>query len=286
MATSPLFFISGTTGLVDVGYRFFDVDGNWVGSRITTGVFEQDALNGTYGVAAADIPPTSRGVHWNSAGTPAIWGDEIFPATGYATDVDALLAAGNGPFPITITVTDGSDPLQNVTVSLFDNDVMAGRLTTDASGNATFSLSAGTYEVVPVKPGYSSPSLSRTVTGAQTGTLTDDIEMTGTTPTPPVDPTLCLLYGTLLLPSGEPAANVKVSATLVGNRALGSSGSIVTYSPIEETTNSVGYFEITLIRTDDIDPTPSYTIVCREADLRIPNVALTTASVDVETLLP
>lgn len=286
MATSPLFFISGTTGLADIGFRFFDVNGDWVGARITAGVFEQDANKGTYGVAAATIPPTSRGVHWDSTGTPAVQGDEIFPATGYATDVDALLAAGNGPFPITITVTDGTDPLQNVVVSLFDGSVLAGRLTTDASGNATYSLSAGTYEVVAVKPGYSYAPEDRTVTGSQTGTLTDDIEMTGTTPTPPVDPTLCLLYGFLVLPSGEPAANVKVIATLVGNRALGASGSLVTYAPVEVFTNDVGYFEMNLIRTSAIDPTPSYTIACPAADLRIPNVSLTDATVDIDSLLP
>lgn len=45
--SEPLVAILGTTGLADLGYRFLDAAGDWVGARITTGITKQDAANGT-----------------------------------------------------------------------------------------------------------------------------------------------------------------------------------------------------------------------------------------------
>lgn len=201
--------------------------------------------------------------------------------------VSSLGGAGVGVFPITITVTDGTNPLQNVIAAIYDSGVLAGKLTTDASGNATFSLNAGTYEVALFKGGYQFTPEDRAVTGNQTGTLTDDLEMTATgSITPPVNPALCRLYGYFLLPSGQPAQNVPVTATIVANRASDADQSIVTFEPVTENTDVNGYVEIDLVRTDEISPTPTYTITCPKCRINLANVSLTTSTQDLAALLP
>lgn len=89
---SVLAFIAGETGLADLGYRFFDSAGDWVGARVTAGITEQDAAKGSYLAASATIPGTAKGVHWDSTGTPEIQGDEIFDTIGFATIGEALSA--------------------------------------------------------------------------------------------------------------------------------------------------------------------------------------------------
>lgn len=287
MATETISAILGTTGLLDLGVRFFTIAGDWVGARITTGITEQDALKGTYLITVA-IPATAAGVHWDSTATASAQADEIFDSIGFASIAAAIEAesTGSGVFPITVTVTDGTNPLQNATVALFDAGVQIGVLVTNASGNAAFSLNAGTYTVALYKGGYQFTPLTRTVTGSQAGTLVNDLEMTITgNITPPADPTLCLLYGFFVLPSGAPAVNVTVEATLVANRPSGASGSIVTLTTVSTETDVNGYAELEVIRTDQYDPTPTYRITCRAARLEIANVELAVATQDINALI-
>ncbi|MFA6043370.1 MAG: carboxypeptidase-like regulatory domain-containing protein [Phycisphaerales bacterium] len=117
------------------------------------------------------------------------------------TTIPAQIAAsfpggGAGAFPITVTVTDGTDPLENAVVRLTEG-ANSFALVTDASGNATFSLNAATYTVAVTKDGYQfTPTpTTRTVTGSQAGTLVNDIEMTlRATPLPSADPDLCVVF--------------------------------------------------------------------------------------------
>lgn len=109
--------------------------------------------------------------------------DAILVDTG--TTLPAAIAAidagsGSGAYAITVTVTDGTDPLEGATVRLIEgvNNFVA---TTDASGNASFSLDAATYAVTVTKAGYSFTPATRTVTGTQTGTLVNDLEMAAIT---------------------------------------------------------------------------------------------------------
>lgn len=88
--------------------------------------------------------------------------------------------SGTGAFAITVTVTDGTDPLQGATVRVLEG-VTPHTATTDASGNASFSLDAATYQVTASKDGYSFTPTTRTVTGEEAGTLTDDLEMEAVT---------------------------------------------------------------------------------------------------------
>lgn len=198
-----------------------------------------------------------------------------------------LGGAGTGPFAITITVTDGTDPLQNVMAALYDGSTLAGRLVTDVNGNATFALAGGTYTVNLYKGGYTSASESRTVTGNQAGTLVDDLEMTAAgSITPPVNPDLCTLFGFMLLANGNPAQAVTVSAKLITNRPGEASGSVVVKQTVTTLTDGDGAFTIDLIRNDVIDPTSTYEIKCLPAGIELANISLTTPTQDLADLMP
>lgn len=80
--SAPLYALLGVTGLTDVGYRFMDDAGAWDGARVTAGVDETDAADGTYYVAAPTTPGTARSVHWNSSGTPTVKATEVFATLG------------------------------------------------------------------------------------------------------------------------------------------------------------------------------------------------------------
>jgi hypothetical protein len=290
-----LAFISGVTGLADLGIRFFNADGTWNGARITAGITEQDANTGTYFITVA-VPASATGVHWDSTGTPTVFGDEIFDSPGYSSIADALAAehgagswessgSGTGAYTITVTVTDGTDPLQNATVRV-TSGVDSFTVVTDASGQGQFALDGGSYDVGVTKGGYQFTPTTRTVTGNETGTLTNDLVMTQTVIPSPTDPTLCRLYGWFLLPSGAPAINEKLEATLVSVRPTEAGGSVIVRTSVSALTDNDGYAQLDVIKTDEFTPTPTYTIRMTAAGINIPNVSLTADTVDVQSLLP
>jgi hypothetical protein len=195
--------------------------------------------------------------------------------------------AGSGANAIVVTVTDGTNPLQNATVRVTEG-VNSFTAITDASGNASFSLDDGDYEVSITKGGYSFTPETRNVSGSG-GTIEDDLEMTVIVVSPPVDPTLALLYGTLYDSDGELASNVKVVATLVspGNRPVKNTGGLVVGRRSEEITDASGEFEMELTGTDEMTPTGCrYTITCEDANLDKRNVEIAAGStVDIDTLV-
>ena len=128
------------------------------------------------------------------------------------SNIDA--GGGTGAYTITVTVTDGTDPLENATVRLTEG-INTFVQYTDASGNAQFSLDAATYNVALTKDGYSFTPTTRTVTGEEAGTLTSDLEMTLTTLISPADPPYCSVHGTVINGLGLPVANASISFSLV-----------------------------------------------------------------------
>ena len=256
---------------------------------------------GTYELASASFPSGYRGVlvaytgtlgvASNFSGVTVLACQEINPETVEFADVLTSSietgGGGSGAFPITVTVTDGTDVLQNANVR-----VSAGIDTfvqmTDASGNAEFSLDAGDYEVTITKGGYSFTPETRTVTGSQTGTLTDDLEMTVVAIVPPADPEVCTVYGTLFRPNGDEAADQPVVATLVvrGDGPVKANGVIVNRS-IQGLTDGDGAFTMNLIRTDAMIPRDCHwRIDCEAADFHKKRVHLTTPTLDIATLIP
>lgn len=203
-------------------------------------------------------------------------------ATSAVNEIAAALS-GTGARSVTLTVTDGTDPLQSALVRLTDNSTNSWTKTTNASGVATFSLDDGNYTATVTKGGYTHTPETVTVSG----TTTDTLVMTAVTLATPSDPSLCMLYGTLYQPDGTKASNVKILATLVTpeNKAV-TAGGIIVGRAAESTSDANGAFELELIRTDQIDTTGcTWTITCEDAELNKRNVTLAVSTKDIADLV-
>jgi hypothetical protein len=91
----------GTSGLVDMGYRFYNIDETVNGSRITTGIV--DGGNGWYSVNAT-IPGGATSVRWDSTGTASAVAREYFYDYADPPGVTTLLTR----IPSALTITAGA----------------------------------------------------------------------------------------------------------------------------------------------------------------------------------
>jgi len=190
-------------------------------------------------------------------------------AAVWAAAVRTLTAgAGLGAYPITVTVTDGTNPLQNAIVRVSEG-ASAYTATTDASGQATFALDAATYAVSVTKAGYSFTPTTRTVTGAEAGTLTSALAMAAVTiPSAPADPALCVVYGYIEGLSNVAAAGVVVTFTLLPATAARSER-ILEQTKAAATSDANGFLSLSLQRNDQITPAGSrYRVECEALKLR------------------
>jgi hypothetical protein len=157
-----------------IGYRFYDNAGAFVGARVTSGI-NAGPQAGVY-LASATIPSGAVGVYWDCADANFTASEDLTPArtlvAGRPIDVDAAgevaiqsALGGSGAYPVTVTVTDGTDPLENARVRLTQgiNNFVA---TTDADGVATFALDAATYAIGITKDGYQFTPGAIGITGA------------------------------------------------------------------------------------------------------------------------
>jgi hypothetical protein len=115
--------------------------------------------------------------------------DAVLIDTG--TTLPAQIAAidagsGSGARTITITVTDGTDPLQNAKVRLTEGANTFTALT-NVSGVATLNVDDATYTVAITKASYSFAGASLVVDGDETQTYA----MTLVSVSPPADADLC-----------------------------------------------------------------------------------------------
>jgi len=155
------------------------------------------------------------------------------PANKLATNSDGSVNAnttGSGPNSITITITDGTNPLQNVSVSAWDATQQAFVGVTNSSGQVTFALNSGTYTINRVKPGYNSGSSSLVVSGNATPSYT--MTALSITPSDPGETTGWLLC---LDEQGNPQAGVRHTIIQVGP-ANGTTGN--SYSKVPRTVQS------------------------------------------------
>jgi hypothetical protein len=124
-------------------------------------------------------------------GVPGSGTTPVTPTTGMLDTINDNIASlsagsGSGAFVVAITVTDGTNPLQNAIVRLTEG-ANTYRATTNVSGVATFSLDAATYTRSITKGGYTFTPNTLAVSGATTSTSA----MTATTIPPPSDPDGC-----------------------------------------------------------------------------------------------
>ena len=129
------------------GYTYIaDFPGISSAGKYTVDIFEQSdaapVLSDTlYAVAE---------VEWN--------GSNEITLQAVADNVSDVTVIGSGALSTTITVDDGTNPLDGVEVWITTDEagsnVIAGSLTTDANGQVTFMLDAGTYYVWQQLAGY------------------------------------------------------------------------------------------------------------------------------------
>ena len=81
------------------------------------------------------------------------------------TELESLSNDGRGAYPVTITVTDGTDPVEGVLVRITADGLDASQVT-NADGEAFFQLNNGDYAVTLSATGYNSSGESLTVLGA------------------------------------------------------------------------------------------------------------------------
>ena len=79
-------------------------------------------------------------------------------------------------YDATVTVTDGTNPLAGVTVTLNDKNALSA--TTNDEGVASFSVQAGSYTATVAKSGYIAPETAPTLTVAKDGANTASAAMT------------------------------------------------------------------------------------------------------------
>jgi hypothetical protein len=141
----------------------------------------QDTQHGTTRTAVDDAFTVIKGATWSGT-------TDTLEAIRDRGDVAWITGGGSGTGARTITVTvdDGTDPLENAMVRMTEG-VNTYTALSDVTGVATFNLDDATYVVAITKSGYSYAGTTLLVNGTEAETYS----MTQVTPTIPDDPALC-----------------------------------------------------------------------------------------------
>lgn len=108
------------------------------------------------------------------------------------TALEQLKGDGGGANLVTITVTDGTDPLENARVRV-SSGVISEADDTDADGEVQFALASATWTVTIERAGYESEVASLVVSGTTSHTY----PLTALVVTPPASPSVAT--GTMLV---------------------------------------------------------------------------------------
>ena len=211
---------------------------------------------------------TESGQSYNGTVTGAIEGQKIFKILAGSTLVGSRLRSiedtvgpfiimteleerasdGRGAHVVTITVTDGTDPIEDALVRVSRAGGEASR-TTNASGVAKFLLDDADYDVALIATGFDSSVESLTVSGA----TSDSYAMTAASITPPASALLSTGVMVVYDELGDVEAGVAVSLQLVSGPG------------------TAGYALDTLAReaTSDVDGLVEFTGLIRGATYRI-----------------
>lgn len=188
-----------------------------------------------------------------AASVPSDIGGTFDPAADSTEAIAEAVAAGGGggsgagANTVTVTVTDGTDPLQNATVTLTEG-VSRYSNTTDASGDATFSLDDATYGVAITKAGYTFTPTTHEVDSGDAPTLAPEFEMTQLVITPSADPDRTVAFGTVYHSDGSVAAGEDILLQLVGTESE-DGGAVFRRDVITATTDGSGLLSVELLRS-------------------------------------
>lgn len=264
---------------------------------------------GTAGAGLTDLGGMSTGMkaEVNTEADTALTDYDPPTRTEATSDKDAILTRGNvawitgagsggdGAFPITVTLTDGTDPLENVNIRVYLG-ASSFVLSTDASGNATFNLDSGTWNVAATLAGYTiAAGITRTVTGSEAGTLTDDLAMSADAiVTPPADISMCRLSGFLENLNGIVSANSEITFRLVtvgdlaakSERVIDRNDITITTDANGQIKDAAGNLYLDLQRNDTMTPSTSfYHVYSKDAGMNWVKMTLSSATFDWKTLI-
>lgn len=259
-------------------YQLQAADGS-LGSHITAGFIH--VVGGQYFLSQVDVG-TARGVIFNCV--------EGFQASQYFYEPNGTFIGTGGANAITIKVTsDGVTAIQGAQVALRNDGVLIGTSLTDASGN-TSGISANgtvgspaTYALTVSASTFLNYSSTITVSAPATFTIT---MMAVSPPSPPSDPTLQSIYGTLRSIAG-PVENAVVTVTLVpsnSSRPLSAGGNTLTFTSVDAITASDGSFSVDVPKTSGLDDPATYQIVCAAAQIKVDGILLDATPLDISTL--
>lgn len=127
-------------------------------------------------------------------------------------DTAASAGAGSGARTVTITVDDGTDPLENAIVRMTEG-VNTYRATSNASGIAVFNLDDASYTVAISKSGYSYSGTTLVVNGDETETYS----MTAIVFSAPDNEDMTLGYFTVYDIAGDPLASESITYKQTSN---------------------------------------------------------------------
>lgn len=125
------------------------------------------------------------------------------------TELERIKSDGRGANLVTITVTDGTDPLENAKVRVASGVLSEDDLT-DVDGEVPFSLGNATYTVTIERAGYESHVASLVVSG----TTTAEYELTAIVITPPASPSVATGSLLVLDEMNDPEEGISISLQL------------------------------------------------------------------------
>ena len=175
--------------------------------------------------------------------------NDFNPATDVVMNVDTVqnvvnIGQGlNGPSVLTVTVSDGSNPIENAQV-VAKRTGESGFKVTDSNGQVQFAVSDATYDLVVISAGYEGVVDSVVVSG----TTGKAITMSATVLPTPSQPELCVVACYIQL-NGQPVENATVRATLVNSNSAVDGVVLSNAKDIEETDIN-GYAQLELVRLD------------------------------------
>lgn len=157
------------------------------------------------------------------------------------SELERLKGNGGGANLVTVTVTDGTNPLENAIVRVASG-VISESETSDVDGEVQFALASATWTVTIERAGYESHVASLVVAG----TTSQTYPLTALIVTPPSSPAVST--GTMLVldENNDPEADISISLQLT--EGPGTAGYSLDTKIRTEVSNGSGVVEFTKLR--------------------------------------
>ena len=207
--------------------------------RVHSHVYDMQANTITASALAADaVAEIQSGLAQTGAD-----GDTLETLSDQIDGIGGGGSSGTGARTITVTIDDGTDPLENAIVRMTEG-VNTYTALSDVTGVVTFNLDDATYVVAITKSGYSYAGTTLLVDGDETETYS----LTQVATSPPADPALCAVTIHVRDQYGVDLPDEPVEITFV-SWAVGAADTVPVLSPPPvQTTDVDGTVAVNLYR--------------------------------------